>query len=86
MNSWSIRTPAVSAGQAIHDGGIVSNPPFLQGGKPPKMIRNQERLGELVWELGGAIMALKVAMDRRRVPVHQDNFSLKDHEEVRKAW
>lgn len=31
-------------------------------------------------------MALKVAMDRRRVPVHQDNFFLKDHEEVRKAW
>ncbi len=50
------------------------------------MTRSLERLGELLRELGGAIIALKVAMDRRRVPVHQDNLFLMDHEEVRKAW
>jgi hypothetical protein len=64
----------------------LQGPEFMQGGKPPKMSRSQERLGELIRELRGAINALEVAMERRRVPVHQGNFFLKDFEEVRKAW
>ena len=64
----------------------LQGPEFMQSGKPPKMSRSQERLGELIRELRGAINALEVAMERRRVPVHQGNFFLKDFEEVRKAW
>ncbi|MCH8745621.1 MAG: hypothetical protein IIB31_08240, partial [Chloroflexi bacterium] len=33
--------------------GGLKGPQFLQGGKPPKMVRHQERLGELLRELGG---------------------------------
>ena len=50
------------------------------------MIRSQERLGELVWELGEAINTLGIAIERRRVSVHQANSSLEDFEEVQKAW
>lgn len=64
----------------------LKGPQLRQRGKPPRMIRSQERLGELVWELGEAINTLGTAMDRRRVSVHQDNSSLEDFEEVRKAW
>ena len=60
----------------------LQRPEFMQGGKPPKMSRSQERLGELIRELRGTINA----MERRRVLVHQGNFFLKDFEEVRKAW
>ena len=64
----------------------LKGPQLRQRGKPPKMIRSQERLGELVWELGEAIKALGIAIERRKVSVHQANSSLKDFEEVRKAW
>ena len=64
----------------------LKGPAFMQGGKPPKMSRRQERLGELTRELRGAIKTLEVAMERRRVPVHQGNFFLEDFKEVQKAW
>ena len=59
---------------------------LMQGGKPSKMSRRLEQLGELVRELGRAINALGNAIEKRRVLVHQSNWSLEDFEEVRKAW
>ena len=59
---------------------------LMGSGKPSKLSRRLERLGELVRELGWAINALGNAIEKRRVLVHQANSSLEDFEEVRKAW
>jgi len=59
---------------------------LMGSGKPSKMSRRLEQLGELVRELGWAINALGNAIEKRRVLVHQANSSLEDFEEVRKAW
>ncbi len=59
---------------------------LMGSGKPSKMSRRLEQLGEFVRELRWAINVLGNAIEKRRVLVHQANSSLEDFEEVRKAW
>ena len=56
----------------------LKGPAFMQGGKPPKMSRRQERLGELTREMRGAIKTLVGAMERRRVRAHRGHCFRED--------